>query len=159
MYRVKHGLTSTRPYSVWEHIIQRCNNPKNERYKNYGGRGIKVCDQWQGMYGSLNFYIWALNNGYDDTLSIDRIDVNGNYEPNNCRWATEKEQQNNRTNNHLITFDGRTQTLQMWADEYGIYKRTLLSRLEKGMPIDVALTIKKHKRYNKTKGEKICIVY
>lgn len=92
----KHGLRHTRIYKTWEDIKKRCLNSKTRSYKNYGGRGITVCDEWLTF---KPFYDWAMANGYNDTLTIDRINVDGNYEPNNCKWATMKEQQNNKRTN------------------------------------------------------------
>ena len=90
----KHGMTNTRLYGVWNTMRQRCLNPNNHKYKNYGGRGIKVCDEW--LHDFMAFYDWSMDNGYKPGLTIDRINNDGNYEPNNCRWTTMKVQNNNR---------------------------------------------------------------
>lgn len=93
-FRKKHNLTRTRLYRIYRHIKERCFNPNSKSYKYYGSCGIVMCNEWKNDF--MNFYNWAMSNGYDDKLSIDRIDVNGNYEPSNCRWVTMKEQCKNR---------------------------------------------------------------
>lgn len=113
----KHGYTGTRLYYAWIHMKARCYNQHTENYKDYGGRGITICDEWCNSFEV--FKEWALSHGYTDELTIDRVDVNGNYEPNNCRWATQKEQTNNKRNNTLFTYDGETKTLKQWCDYYG----------------------------------------
>ncbi len=136
----KHGQFGTRLYNTWAHIKQRCYNPKNASYKHYGARGIIVCDEWQEF---VPFYDWAINNGYNDTLSIDRINVNGNYEPSNCRWANIEQQNNNKGDTKLITYKGKTQSLTKWAKELKIKPTTLNARIYKWrMPLEEAFVPK-----------------
>lgn len=104
-----HHMSKDRLYHIWLSIKARCHNPKLRSYKDYGGRGITVCDEWK--YNFENFEKWANENGYSDDLSIDRIDVNGNYEPSNCRWADILTQANNKRNNVYISYKGDTLTL------------------------------------------------
>lgn len=99
---------------IYRSMYHRCYNKIDESYINYGGRGINICDEWLNDY--FSFRNWAINNGYSDELSIDRIDVNGNYEPNNCRWATDKEQGNNKRTNKMIEYNGEIKTLSEWCD-------------------------------------------
>lgn len=115
----------------------RCYYPTTNGYQRYGGRGIKMCDEW--INNPKSFYDWAINNGYKDGLSIDRIDVDGNYEPNNCRWVTKEVQDNNRRNNRKIIYKNETKTLSQWARKYNISITTLGDRLRAGMTIDEAL--------------------
>ena len=105
----------------------RCYYKKDSRYMDYGGRGITVCKEWLDSFQA--FYDWAMANGYADDLTIDRIDVDGNYEPSNCRWATRKQQGNNKRSNVLITYGEETHTLAEWAEKVGIKRTTLVSRL------------------------------
>ena len=114
----KHGLEKHPLYNTWKHIKRRCNNPNASEYKNYGGRGISVCEEWSNNF--RNFYDWAINNSWSKELTIDRIDVNGNYCPENCRWANAKTQMNNMTKNHYIEYNGDTYTLSTLSEHLNI---------------------------------------
>ena len=139
--KTTHGKSKTKLYNVWFDIKRRCYNPKRENYKDYGGRGIKVCDEWKNNFEK--FYNWANENGYKEGLSIDRIDVNGDYEPKNCRWVDNYAQANNKTNNFLITYNGETHTATEWSNIVGIRADTILHRIKKhGWSIEKALTTK-----------------
>ena len=122
-----HGKRNTRLYNIWTCVKQRCNNPNHTYYHNYGGRGIKMCKSWSEDF--MQFYNWSMSNGYNDTLSLDRIDNDLGYEPSNCKWSTRKEQNNNSRNCHYITFRGKTQSIQAWADEVNLPMKTLSARL------------------------------
>lgn len=135
----KHGEISTRLYKIWSGIKARCYGPYMQDYKYYGGRGITMCDEWR--YDFIAFRDWALSHGYHDDLTIDRIDVNGNYYPENCRWITVKEQCNNTRVNRYITWNDVTKTKTQWAEEYGMSSELLGYRLDHGgMDIGEALT-------------------
>lgn len=129
--RLKHGHngrgTRTRLYRIWGNMNSRCNDKENELY---GGRGVTVCDEWAQDFSA--FKAWAMANGYSDELSIDRIDVNGNYEPSNCRWATVKEQSRNKRNSRMLTYNGKTQTVADWADETSLTAHQIENRLLRG---------------------------
>jgi len=140
----KHGLSNTRLYHTWNAIKFRCDNKNSHRYKSYGGRGIKLCDEWR--YNVKEFCDWAIKNGYTDKLTIDRIDVNGNYEPSNCRWVSVTENNRNRTNNRYITYKGKTQILVLWAEELGISPITLTTRYRLGWSTEKAFNQKVRKR-------------
>ena len=137
----KHGLSKTRLHRIWHSMYCRCYYKTTNQYKNYGGKGIKVCEEWKHIEGFINFYNWAINNGYSEELTLDRIDNSKDYCPNNCRWATPKFQSNHKTNNVLYTFNNKTQTAKQWCDEYGILQTTLNDRLKRGWTLDQALTI------------------
>ena len=122
-----HGLSKTRIYAIWCHMKDRCYNQNETKYKDYGGRGITICDEW--LHDFQAFYDWAMANGYADNLTIDRKDVNGNYCPENCRWANAKTQASNKRTSHLISYNGKTQTMKQWADELGIKYPKLASRI------------------------------
>lgn len=137
----KHGLSKTRLHRIWHSMYCRCYYKSTNQYKNYGGKGIKVCEEWKHMQGFLNFYNWAINNGYKENLTLDRIDNNKDYSPNNCKWSTSKEQSNHKTNNVYYTFKGKTQTSKQWCNEYKISQTTLNDRLKRGWTLEQALTI------------------
>ena len=140
-----HRLSKTRLYKTWSNMKTRCNNENNNEYAYYGGRGIKVCPEWEHDFGS--FAIWALSSGYRDDLTIDRIDCNGNYSPENCRWATRKEQGNNTRRNHYLSFNGQIKTISEWSDEVGLSSRLIQDRIVKlGWSVDRALTTPKRKQ-------------
>lgn len=137
---VRHGDSKTRLYKIYCGMLSRCNNKTNYSYSHYGNRGVSVCKEWNDNY--LAFKQWALQNNYDDTKSIERIDVNGNYDPSNCKWISRNDQVHNRTNSRRYEINGKTQDAAQWAREYGINYYTLLSRLDRGMDIKAALGVR-----------------
>ena len=127
----KHGMSKTRLFNIWSHMKNRCNQPKCDSYKHYGGRGIKVCNDWCNDFNS--FKEWALSNGYSDNLTLDRIDVNGNYEPSNCRWVPQKQQaRNQRRTIYVETPDG-IMTISEAAEKYNLEYACILYRYHQGM--------------------------
>ena len=138
-----HGDSKSRLYRIWAGIIQRCCNDR-ERYEweKYGGRGITVCEEWHKYEA---FRDWALSSGYSDDLTIDRINVNGDYCPDNCRWATVYEQNNNKRTSKYISFNGETGTIREFADRYGLAYSCLYTRLKLGWSIEDALLIPSRK--------------
>lgn len=116
--------------SILRGMKQRCYNKNSIQYKRYGGRGISICNEWRT--NTQAFVDWSMSHGYADDLTIDRINNDGNYEPGNCRWITKKEQNNNRSTNIMLTYNGKTQDIKQWADELGIYYVTLWSRYKAG---------------------------
>ena len=130
----KHGDTNTRLYHIWRGIKERCNVKTNKAYKWYGARGIKICDEWNNSY--VSFKKWSLANGYDDKLSIDRINNNDDYKPNNCRWTNRITQGSNKSNNRLLTYKGETKTMSEWSRELQIPFYILWNRLHHGWSIE-----------------------
>lgn len=121
-----------------------------------GGKGIKVCEEWKHIEGFINFYNWAIKNGYEENLTLDRIDNNKDYCPSNCRWKTPKEQSNHRTNNVHYTFNGETKTSKQWCEIYNVSQTTLLDRLKRGWTLEQALTISTkgtHRKVNLRKSD------
>lgn len=133
-----HGMANTRIYNIWCKMKERCYKRNSIEYHLYGGRGISICNEWKNDFKS--FYEWAVKNGYSDSLSIDRIDVNGNYEPTNCRWATSYEQNSNKRNNVVIEKNGERHTLSEWSRITGIDRRKISARIFKyGWSVERAL--------------------
>lgn len=136
----KHGKSNTRLFRIWAHIKDRCFNNKNDAYKNYGARGIGMFPEWKNDF--MAFYNWAMANGYRDNLTIDRIDNNSGYSPNNCRWITMKEQHRNTRRNTFLIYRGEKRCVSEWGELLGISKETLLSRIKNGWSVERILTTK-----------------
>lgn len=129
-----HGRSHTRLDRCLKNMRRRCYDPKNNRYAQYGGRGIKVCDEW--LADPSAFFHWADTHGYADHLTIDRINNDGPYSPENCRWATFKEQMNNQSKSVFLEWAGRRQTVAQWAEELGVKYRALQHRVDRGWSIE-----------------------
>lgn len=133
-----HGQAHTKLYKVFYGMKDRCYNPKNRKYKDYGGRGITICDEWLCDFSV--FYSWAVSNGYKVGLSIDRIDNDMGYSPNNCRWTGVGEQNSNKRDNHIITFQGETKTVSQWAEQLGVNSSVIYTRIRRGWEVEKVLT-------------------
>ncbi len=131
-----HGMYKSTEYQSWQGMKERCYNPANRSYPNYGGRGIAVCDRWRDSFVA---FFEDMGPKPSPTHSLDRIDGNGDYRPDNCRWATREQQQNNLRINRMLTYDGKTQTLARWAKELGIRQKTISTRLSAGHSVEEAL--------------------
>lgn len=129
-FKSTHGMSGTPIYIVYQSMIRRCNDPRIKAYPRYGGRGIRVCREWVESFEA--FFEWASVNGYKHGLTIDRKDNNGNYCPSNCRWATMREQGNNRSNNRFVIIDGIKKTASQWAHAHNIPATRFLARLNLG---------------------------
>jgi hypothetical protein len=140
-----HGKTKTRIHRIWLSMRRRCFKETESAYPNYGGRGITVCDEWKDDF--MSFENWAISNGYDDYLTIDRIENDGNYSPSNCRWATYKEQANNRRSSRYFVVDGESKTAPEWSEIYGAPSYEILFRAYHGWTDEEAVkTPLHHKR-------------
>lgn len=135
-----HGESTSKFYKKWSSIKTRCYNKNTPCYKNYGGRGIKMCDEWLDFW---NFREWAYKNGYSEGLTLERIDVNGNYEPSNCKWIPMEEQAINKRNNSFIEYGGKKQTISQWSKELGVGKEVLSYRYRAGWTPEECLFGKK----------------
>lgn len=144
---VTHGKAKTRIYKTWANMKNRTGNPNTDDYSYYGERGITLCDEWQEFEV---FYAWAIKSGYSGGLTIDRIDNNGNYTPQNCRWVNQKIQCNNRRSNNVITYNGETKTLGEWAEQFGLNRSTIYRRLNSGWSIEKVLETPSTKNHNKS---------
>jgi hypothetical protein len=133
-----HGLSHHPLYRIWQRIKSSTTNPNHQDYEWYGGKGVRVCEEWFDDF--LKFYEWSISNGYQPGLTIDRIEVNGDYEPSNCRWVPFKEQTLNRTDNVWLTHNGVTHTIKVWSQITGIRPSTLYGRYHKGWPPDKILS-------------------
>lgn len=157
----KHGMTRTRIYIVYKDMINRCYYPNDVSYPNYGAKGITVCHEWLGENGMKNFAEWSYANGYDETAkrgdcTIDRIEVDKGYSPDNCRWVSMTVQSNNKSNNRYFEIDGVTKTLSEWCREYGIScVQTVYGRIERGMDIKTALTKPLRKKVSEMTEEEL----
>lgn len=123
----KHGLRRHPLNSVWKGIKGRCYNEKSTQYKDYGGCGITMCDEWKNDFQA--FYVWAIANGWEKGLDIDRRENDGIYEPNNCRFVTRKINNSNKRTNKLLEFNGLTKSLCEWAEQYGLQRKLLHQRI------------------------------
>lgn len=130
-----HGMRNSPTYVSWKGMLQRCNNQNDPSYARYGGRGVTVCERWSSFE---NF--WADMGTRPTGETIDRINPHGNYDPENCKWSTPREQQNNRRINHMIDVDGSKKTVTQVCRERGLNFNTVLSRLRRGMPVELALS-------------------
>lgn len=133
-----HGMAGTRLYRIWNLMKARCLNPSSQYYYLYGGKGIKVCDEWKNNFE--NFYKWSILNGYDDTLTIDRINSNKDYCPENCRWTTFEVQANNTSRNHIIEYNGEKYTMAEFSKIFDFPYSTLKARIKLGMSIEDILS-------------------
>lgn len=131
---ISHGGKGTRLYNIWCDMKKRCYNQKHRSYERYGGRDIKVCDEW--LHDFSTFRDWSIVNGYADNLTIDRINNDGNYEPSNCRWTTQKEQNNNTSKCHIITVDGVSKNIAQWSEYLGINRSRIDSAYKQGKDLE-----------------------
>ena len=145
----KHGFSQTALYKVYTSMVQRCENKKHPSYKDYGARGISICDEWR--QDRMTFINWAMSNGYAEGKSIDRIENDKGYYPSNCRWTDDKTQANNKRSNRLITIGETTKTLSEWLEVSGVPRRTFYERVEAGWSEAEAIT--KPLRKVRTQGQ------
>lgn len=142
MNNIKRSQKTNRLYRTWLNMKRRCDNKRSDKYKYYGARGIVVCDEW--LHDFRAFHDWAINNGYRDDLTIDRIDVDGNYEPSNCKWVDQKTQTRNTTRNVYYTINGERHCLSEWCEILNLNYKTIWQRINKcGWLVEKALELKR----------------
>ena len=142
---ITHNMSNTRLYSIWRGMQSRCNSSTGKKHEFYYDKGITVCEEWKNDF--MSFFNWSMSNGYQENLSIDRIDNNKGYSPDNCRWATTVQQNNNQSNNIKILYNDKEYTLAELSQQYNIKRATLDSRLKRGWTIEKSLTMPvKYKR-------------
>lgn len=152
----KHHMSRSKLYNTYYAMLKRCYTPSCASYGRYGGRGISVCDEWRNAEnGFLNFAKWANSHGYSEDLSIDRIDVDKGYSPDNCRWVTMAEQASNRSNTPFVTYNGETHALSEWAKKLDIPRKNLYCRLKSGWSVDRAFSTPVKGRWSNAKKEEI----
>lgn len=133
----KHGMKNTRIYSIWCGMKKRCYNHNDKKYKSYGAVGIEVCEEWKSDFES--FYNWSIKNGYSENLTIDRINLKGNYSPENCRWITNLDQQNNKSNNVFIEYNGEVKTISEWCRKYNKNYKRVYNRIVHGVDFETSM--------------------
>lgn len=153
MSNKRSGLSNSRLHTIWHSMYCRCHYPGTNGYNRYGGRGIKICKEWEDDF--MNFYNWAINNGYKENLTLDRIDVNGNYEPSNCRWATLEMQRRNMRINKFYKYNGEKYTQNELCRKFNINVVTFCDRLKRGWTLEQALTISTKGLQNKVNFKKM----
>lgn len=151
---LKHGESNSPLYAVWCAMKQRCYNKNNKKYAIYGGKGVGICEQWRTDFAT--FKAWALSNGYRKGLTIDRIDGDKDYCPQNCRWVDYVEQNHNLKKNKILTLGDKTMCVSQWAKYLGIGRSTLNNRLEKGWSVRKALTTPVDLNYRRNYSGKVC---
>ena len=147
---LKHGMFGTRVYRIWMGMKRRCYDKNTDSYRWYGKRGVSYCKEWEKFEP---FYKWAKSNGYEDSLTIDRIDPNVGYCPENCRWVDIKTQQRNKRSNFILTYKNESHCCSEWAEILGIKYETLLSRKRRGYPVEEILFHKKGKLFYQRKSK------
>lgn len=137
--RVRNNGISKRPlYAYWHNIRSRCNNPNTENFCYYGAKGVKMCAEWENDYYA--FEKWCIETGHKKGLSLDRIKLNEGYGPDNCRWASPKQQARNRSNNVMLSYNGESRCAAEWAEIIGVTNLTIWNRTKKGLPIEKILS-------------------